>query len=88
MKSFNDEWKYVRGGVFLDIKAFNKVWEKVVILKIKQNDTSGNLLRIIEDLIENRYQKAVLKGQACGSGCSECWSPSRFNSWPFVVSSL
>ena len=64
-KSFDDGWE-VR-DVFLDIsKAFNKVWQQVVILKLKQNGISGNLLKIIEDFLSNRYQRVVLNGQSSG----------------------
>ena len=62
-KSFNDGWE-VR-DVFLDIsKAFDKVWHQGVILKLKQNGISGNLLKIIEDFLSNRYQRVVLNGQS------------------------
>ena len=64
-KSFDDKWE-VR-GVFLDIsKAFDKVWHQGVILKLKQNCISGNLLKIIEDFLSNRYQRVVLNGQSSG----------------------
>ena len=44
-KSFDDPWE-VR-GVFLDIsKVFDKVWHHGMILKLKQNGISGNLLKI------------------------------------------
>ena len=50
-------------GVFLDIsKAFGKVWDQGVILKLKQNGISGNLLNIIEDFLSNRYQRIYLNG--------------------------
>ena len=42
-KSFDDGWE-VR-GVFLDIsKAFDKVWHEGLLLKLKLNRISGNLL--------------------------------------------
>ena len=64
-KSF-DEGREVR-GVFLDIsKAFGKVWDQGVILKLKQNGISGNLLKIIEDFLSNRYQRIYLNGQSSG----------------------
>ena len=60
-KSF-DDGREVR-GVFLDIsKAFGKVWDQGVILKLKQNGISGNLLNIIEDFLSNRYQRIYLNG--------------------------
>ena len=36
------------------------------ILKLKQNGISGNLLKIIEDFLSNRYQRVVLNGQSSG----------------------
>ena len=64
-KSF-DDGREVK-DVFLDIsKAFNKVWQQVVILKLKQNGISGNLLKIIEDFLSNRYERVVLNGQSSG----------------------
>ena len=65
MMSFVDGW--VVRGVVLDIsKAFNKVWQQDVILKLKQNGISGNFLKIIEDFLSNRYQRVVLNGQSSG----------------------
>ena len=64
-KSFDDGWE-VR-GVFLDIsKAFDKVWHQGVILKLKQNGISGNLLKIVENFLSNRYQRVVLNGLISG----------------------
>ena len=64
-KSFDDEWE-VR-GVFFDIsKSFDNVWYQDVILKLKQNGISENLLKIIEDFLSNRYQRVVLNGQSSG----------------------
>ena len=37
-----------------------------VILKLKQSGISGNLLKIIEDFLSNRYQRVVLNGQSSG----------------------
>ena len=46
-KSFDDGWEVI--GVLLDkSKAFEKDWQPVVILKLKRNGISGNLLKIIE----------------------------------------
>ena len=61
-KSFNDGWE-IR-GVFLDIsKAFDKVWHEGLLLKLKLNGISGILLKILQDLLENRYQRDVLNGK-------------------------
>ena len=61
-KSFEDDLD-VR-GVFWDIfKAFDKVWYKGLICKLKQNGISGNLLDTITDFLNSRKQRVVLNGQ-------------------------
>ena len=51
-------------GVFLDIsKAFDKVWHKGLLFKLKQNGISGNLLNVITDFLYQRKQRVVLNGQ-------------------------
>ena len=48
-QSFNNSLK--ARAVFLDIsKAFDKVWHKGLLYKLKQNGISGNLLNIIKDV--------------------------------------
>ena len=51
-------------------KASDKVWHQGVILKLKnkknKKSVSGNLLKIIEDFLLNRYQKVALNGQFSG----------------------
>ena len=50
-------------AVFLDIsKAFDKVWHDGLIFKLKQNDTSGSLLKLFENYLLNRKQRVVLNG--------------------------
>ena len=57
-KSFDDGWE-VR-GVFLDLsKAFDKVLYEGLLLKLKLNGISGSFLKIMEDLLANRYQRVV-----------------------------
>ena len=49
---------------FLDIsKAFDKVWHKGLIYKLKQNGISGNVLNTIIDFLSFRKQRVVLNGQ-------------------------
>ena len=49
-KSVDDVWE-IR-DVSLDIsKAFNKVCNKGVLFKLKQNGISGNLLKILENVL-------------------------------------
>ena len=61
-KSINDGWE-VRVS---SLKAFDKVWHHGVILELKQNEISGNLLKVIEEFLSNRYQRVVLSGQSSG----------------------
>ena len=61
-KSFDGVYE-VR-GVFLDIsKAFDKVWHDGIIFKLKQNDISGALHKLLNDFLANRKQRVVLNGQ-------------------------
>ena len=58
-----DEGYEIR-SVFLDIsKAFDKVWGKGLVFKLKQNGISGSFLNSLEDFPINRKQRAVLNGQ-------------------------
>ena len=51
-------------GVFLDIsKAFDKVWHKGIIFKLKQNGISGKLLSVSSDFLKDRKQRVILNGQ-------------------------
>ena len=50
-------------GVVLDIsKAFDKVWCKSLIYKLKQNGIPAKLLNLIIDFLSNRKQRVVLNG--------------------------
>ena len=50
-------------AVFLDIsKAFDKVWHAGLIFKLKQNGTSGNLVKLFENYLNNRKQCVVFNG--------------------------
>ena len=52
------------GGIVLDIsKAFDKVWHKGLLYKLKQNDISGKLFGIITDFSNFRKQRVILNGQ-------------------------
>ena len=37
-----------------------------MLLELEQNGISGNLLKVIEDFLLNRYQRVVLNGQSSG----------------------
>ena len=61
-KSFGNGWEVK--DVFLDIsKAFDKVWHQGLLSKLKINGISRNLLKIMENFLENRYQRVVFNGQ-------------------------
>ena len=50
-------------AIFLDIsKAFDKVWHEGLILKLKQNGISGNLLKLFGSYLHNRKQRVILNG--------------------------
>ena len=67
-QSFDDNLE-VR-AVFLDIsKAFDEVWHKGLIYKLKQNGISGNILNTIIDFLSFRKQRVVLNVQV-----SQCTS--------------
>ena len=56
-------------GVFLDIsKAFDKVWHKGLLVMLKQNGISGNLLHDITDFLFQRKQRVVLNEN------HSCWT--------------
>ena len=51
-------------GVFLEIsKAFDKVWHKGLIYKLKQNGIKGNLLDTLINFPNDRKQRVVLNGK-------------------------
>ena len=51
-------------GVFLDLsKAFDKVWHDGLIYKLKSLGISGNLLKLIQNYLDNRFQRVLLNGQ-------------------------
>ncbi len=55
--------------IFLDIsKAFDKVWHKGLIFKLKQCGISGKLLDWFEDYLSNRIQCIIINGQASDWG--------------------
>jgi hypothetical protein len=50
--------------VFLDVsKAFDKVWHRGLLHKLKTNGIDGNLYRWIQDYLSNRMIRVVINGQ-------------------------
>ena len=48
--------------VFCDVsKAFDRVWHKGLIFKLKQNGIEGELLKWISNYLDNRQQRVVIK---------------------------
>ena len=51
-------------GVFLDIsKTFDNVWDDGLIYKLKRNGINGDLLKLVESFLSDRYQRVVLNEQ-------------------------
>ena len=51
-------------GVFLDLsKTFDKVWHDGLIYKLKSLGISGSLLKLIQNYLDNRFQRVLLNGQ-------------------------
>ena len=50
--------------VYLDIsKAFDKVWHKGLLFKLKQFGIQGNMLRWFSSCLSDRYQRVLISGQ-------------------------
>ena len=50
--------------VYLDIsKAFDKIWYKGIIFKVKQNGISGKLLSLLSDFLKERKQRITVNAQ-------------------------
>ena len=53
-------------GVFLNIsKAFDKVWHDRQLYKLKRSDINGDLLKLIESFLLDRYHRCVFNWQTC-----------------------
>ena len=51
-------------GVFLDIsKAFDRVWHKGLLFKLKSNRIKGNLYNLIESFLCSRFERVLLNSQ-------------------------
>ena len=64
-KSFDCNLPSEVRGIFLDIsKAFDRVCQDGLIYKIKSFGISDNPLKLIENFLNNRYQRVVLNVQS------------------------
>ena len=52
---------YTKKGVS---KAFDRVWHKGLIHKLKNIGIDGNLLSLIESFLQSRYHRVTLNGQS------------------------
>ena len=51
-------------SVFIDIsKAFDNIWHKVLLYKLKSVSISGDLFNFLENYLSGRLQRVVLNGQ-------------------------
>ena len=75
-------------GVFLDLsKAFDEVWHDALIYKLKSLRISGSLLKLIQNYLDNRFQRVLLNGQTSEWKPVKADSP-RFNSWTTIFFGL
>ena len=62
--SFDENPTVAVRGVFLDIsKAFDKVWHKGLLFKLKIYGVEGQFLSLLGNYLQNREQRVVLNGQ-------------------------
>ncbi len=62
--------------VFCDIsKAFDRVWHKGLIHKLKNIGITGSLLQWFIDYLHDRYQKVVISGQTSSEGLIKAGVP-------------
>ena len=45
-------------------KPFDKIWHKGYVFKMKCNGIQGDLLSLLSDFLDNRYQSTLLNGKA------------------------
>ena len=63
-KAFDANPSLETRGLFLDIsKAFDRVWHKGLLFKLKRNGIEGQLFLLLQNYLSNRKQRVVLNGQ-------------------------
>ena len=82
----HDIYESFDNDVFLDISnAFNKVWHKGLIYKLKQNGVAGNLLNTLTDFLKGRKQRVLLNGQSSTWFNVEAGVPQGFILGPLLL---
>ena len=62
--------------IFCDIsKAFDKVWHKGLLYKLKTLGIMGNLLSLLKNYLDNRQQRVLIRGQSSEWGRLEAGVP-------------
>ena len=75
--------------VLLDVsKAFDRVWHKGLIFKLKQNGIDGELLEWISDYLSNRKQKVVIRNASSSLLSVKAGVPQDFCSRPSTIFSV
>ena len=64
--------------VFLDIsKAFDRVWHRGLLFKLKSIGISGNLLNWFTNYLSDRYQRVCMNNATSSWKKDKCWCASR-----------
>ena len=73
-------------AIFLDIsKAFDKVCHEGLVFKLKQNDVSGILLKLLDNYLRNRKQRVVLNDSFADYSFVNSGAPQGSILGPFLI---
>ena len=71
---------------FLDIsKAFDKVWHEGLLYKLETVGISGNLHKLFQSFLSDRFQRVALNGQPPKLLTSPGRSSTGLNTWTFAL---
>ena len=88
-KSFDNRKSLETRGLFLDIsKAFDKVWHKGLIFKLKINGVSRPVLNLLNNYLLNRKQRVVLNGSSSDFFPHRIWRSARVGSGYLTIFNL
>ena len=73
-KSLDDVLE-VRGVFLHTAKAFDKVWHKGIIFKLRQNGISSKLFSVLSDFLKDRKQGVTLNGHVSSWTCVNAGVP-------------